>query len=166
MSRVKLFLSRSQPKFRSLTRFCKITGYLDHLNSIFSSWKTSAKVGLCLTIPTLLVSACVLIWGHSRELDPFTGDNVVFEGDCDSSASINTWSSGVINVTSALLLACSHSVVQILLAPTPANIESAHSRGKWLDIGIPSLTNWGSMGLWQTVVCISLITTSLPLSVL
>lgn len=49
-----------------------------------------------------------------------------------------------INVVSTLLLGSSNYCAQLLAAPTRSEVDTAHDKGDWLDIGVPSLRN-----LWK-----------------
>ncbi|KAF1945579.1 hypothetical protein EJ02DRAFT_338180, partial [Clathrospora elynae] len=47
----------------------------------------------------------------------------------------------IINVFSTMVLAASNYTMQILHSPTREEIDSAHSRGQWLNIGLLSIRN-------------------------
>lgn len=47
----------------------------------------------------------------------------------------------IINILSTGILAASNYCMQTLVAPTREDIDASHARGKWLDIGTPSLGN-------------------------
>ncbi|KAF7195049.1 hypothetical protein HII31_03517 [Pseudocercospora fuligena] len=69
------------------------------------------------------------------------GIATIYEGDCKV---VTSWSTGLhvlINVLSSTLLAASNYTMQCLAAPTRQDIDRAHSKGKRLDIGTPSLHN-------------------------
>jgi hypothetical protein len=72
-----------------------------------------------------------------------SNDGVItfFRGSCDHAKRLDTALHFIINVLSTLLLNLSDSALQLAVAPTRAEVDRAHSEGKWLDIGVPSLRN-------------------------
>ena len=57
---------------------------------------------------------------------------------------VDDWSTAlhvVINILSSLLLSASNYTMQCLGSPTRKEIDMAHSKGSWLDIGLPSVWN-------------------------
>ena len=59
----------------------------------------------------------------------------------------------MINVLSTALLGASNYTMQCLTSPTRDEIDVAHARHDWLDIGTPSLrhlrkVSWDRIGLW------------------
>lgn len=65
----------------------------------------------------------------------------LYRGDCGKNESINTWIHLFINVLSTLLLAGSNYTMQVLVAPTRLEINRAHYRKRWLDVGLQSVRN-------------------------
>lgn len=65
-----------------------------------------------------------------------------------------------INVLSTMLLGASNYCAQLLLAPTRDQIDEAHGRQKWLDIGIQSFRNLRRVGFVRQVVWVSLMISS------
>ena len=66
---------------------------------------------------------------------------------------LNFWLHMVINILSTSLLGASNYSMQCLSAPTRRDIDKAHSKRTWLDIGIPSYRNLAGisrlrLGLW------------------
>ena len=49
-----------------------------------------------------------------------------------------------INIVSTLLLGASNYCAQLLVAPTRSEVDRAHEKKDWLDIGVPSFRN-----LWK-----------------
>lgn len=76
------------------------------------------------------------------------------------------WSDLAVNALSTLLLGASNNCAQLLTAPTRKDIDLAHVRGMWLDIGVPSLRNFPVMSRWRKVLVIILFASSIPLHLL
>lgn len=71
-----------------------------------------------------------------------------------------------INILGTLLLGASNNCAQLLSAPTRKDIDDAHSRGKWLDIGTPSVRNIPILGRLRIALCTILFISSVPLHLL
>lgn len=69
------------------------------------------------------------------------GIGTVYEGHCDTVSKYATLSHVLINVLGAMLLSASNYTMQVVCAPTRSDIDRAHERGDWLDIGVPSFRN-------------------------
>ncbi|KAL4915394.1 hypothetical protein BDW62DRAFT_125090 [Aspergillus aurantiobrunneus] len=90
----------------------------------------------------------------------------LYQGDCSVTG---TWTTGmhlVINVLSSILLAASNYVMQCLSAPSRADVDKAHSRGDWLDIGTLSLRNLWVMDAKRKIIWVLLLVSSLPIHML
>ena len=68
----------------------------------------------------------------------------MYQGDCSLVRRYNDLVHLGINVVSTLLLGSSNYCAQLLVAPTRSEVDTAHEKGDWLDIGAPSFRN-----LWK-----------------
>ncbi|KAI9770843.1 MAG: hypothetical protein M1839_003038 [Geoglossum umbratile] len=65
----------------------------------------------------------------------------ISKGSCSGTKKLSLWLHLAINALSSVLLSASNYCMQILSAPTRAEIDRQHSKGIWLDIGQPSIRN-------------------------
>ncbi|KFA73523.1 hypothetical protein S40288_05772 [Stachybotrys chartarum IBT 40288] len=91
------------------------------------------------------------------------GIGVLAEQDCSQTELLNTVLHIIINVLSAALLAGSNYCMQCIIAPTRSQVDVAHEKKRWLDIGVPGFRNypsitWTSKWIWM-LLCLS----SLPI---
>lgn len=84
-------------------------------------------------------------------------------GSCSETKTIVFWADLATNALSTLLLAASNNCVQLLSAPTRQDIDLAHIRGKWLDIGAPSVRNLPVLGSMRLSLYALLLISSIPL---
>lgn len=84
-------------------------------------------------------------------------------GSCSTIQKLDTGLHVVINVLSTLLLGASNLCMQLLVAPTRREIDKAHKRYVWLDIGVPSVRNLRYISRERLVVCVILGISSVPL---
>ncbi|KAE9390053.1 hypothetical protein BT96DRAFT_738538, partial [Gymnopus androsaceus JB14] len=91
---------------------------------------------------------------------------VVYQGDCNTVDHLDIGIHLVINILSTLLLGASNYIMQSLSAPTRTEIDQAHKRGSWLDIGVQSMRNLVYTSRWKRWLWISLAVFSIPLHLL
>lgn len=91
------------------------------------------------------------------------GISFLFQGSYRSISGTSTALHLIINILSTLLLGASNYTMQVLSSPTRKEVDLAHARGKWLDIGIPSIKNLRSIS-WKRIIMVSLLgLSSIPL---
>jgi hypothetical protein len=88
----------------------------------------------------LIINIVISIVG-SVKYSTYEGVGTLYLGRCDVAKKLNMWFHFLINVLSTLLLGASHYSMQLLVAPTREEIDKAHQKGIWLDIGISSIRN-------------------------
>ncbi|KAK0319137.1 hypothetical protein LTR54_013789 [Friedmanniomyces endolithicus] len=94
------------------------------------------------------------------------GVGTAFTGSCATVNSWATWLHIVINALSSLLLSASNYTMQCLCSPTRKEIDKAHAKGDWMDVGVASVRNiwrvrWTRGVLWW---CLAL--SSVPIHLL
>lgn len=117
-----------------------------------SGWRVGAILAAVTAFLSLLINIGVTIW--CSQLAAFeAGKAILFLGDCGRVANMNSWLHLGINALSTVLLSGSNYCMQCLSAPTRAEVQKAHTKLKWLDIGVPSARNLRhiqsrKVGLW------------------
>lgn len=125
-------------------------------------WPVGALGSATMAIVALFVNLAVLIW-TVRTFKFNNGIAEVFAGSCHKVEWINTGVHLGINAVSTLLLSGSNYCMQILTAPTRKEIDKAHGRKKWLDIGVPSVRNLRNVAMKKVVMWWLLSLSSIPL---
>lgn len=119
-----------------------------------------AFIVLLLNILFTIIAAAL---SYSRiEGQGFTSA-VLYRGSCTAS---KNWARGlhlVINILSTVLLAASNYCMQCLCSPSRQDVENAHARGKWLDIGVASFRNLQFVGWRRCILWAILLISSLPI---
>ena len=123
------------------------------LRKLHGGWRTGVAWGALGALVLLIINVTLLIWIRSSHIISDSGLATIFEGDCEKKTNISLWCHLFINACSTLLLSASNNAMQCLSAPTRSNVDRAHARGSWLDIGIPSIRNlriveWKRVLLW------------------
>ena len=108
-----------------------------------------------LAIAVFIINLSWSIWAitHYNTTDRVS---TMYRGDCRTVKTLNLWLHLAINALSTLLLGSSNYCMQLLVAPTPSEVQRAHERSKWLDIGIPSFRNlwWIARRSWIVWSCL------------
>ncbi|GME32262.1 uncharacterized protein LTHEOB_759 [Neofusicoccum parvum] len=84
-------------------------------------------------------------------------------GDCGKIERMGSVIHLAINAASTLLLGASNYSMQVLSAPTRKDIDEAHRRGSWLDIGVLSIRNFASIRGKKLWLWLALGFSSVPL---
>lgn len=89
----------------------------------------------------------------TQKIDISHGLGTLQRGDCIRTKNLSQWLHLVINLLGTLLLGASNYCMQCLSSPTRKDIDKAHLKNMWLDIGVPSLRNlrripWNRTLLW------------------
>ncbi|KAF4764507.1 hypothetical protein HAV15_000576 [Penicillium sp. str.  len=122
-----------------------------------------ATAGTCILIINLVITLVAAgIATQNDENTAWGNSAVIYEGDCGL---VKRWSLGlhlIINILSTLILASSNYCMQTLVAPTREEVDTAHARGEWLDIGGASIKNLLAIGRHRLGLWIILILTASP----
>ena len=99
-------------------------------------------ISLGITVSVFVFVINVVLLAVSTKLPTSaTGGKLLFRGDCDFASSRSTIAHLAINILATLIISASNAAMQCLSAPSRADVDRAHSRGIWLDVGVPSLRN-------------------------
>ena len=88
------------------------------------------------------------------------------EGSCQKTKTLSLWLHLAINFLSTLLLSASNYCMQCLSSPTREEVDRAHQRQIWLDIGVPSIRNLRQISWYKIALWWSLALSSIPLHLL
>lgn len=118
----------------------------------FKSWKIGVMAAATMTTTVLLVNIVLTIWA-SATFGLEGGIGTAYDGDCDITSAWSFWLHILINILSSILLSASNYTMQCVTAPTRRECDRAHSRGDWLDVGVPSVRNllridWPRRTMW------------------
>ncbi|OJD36760.1 uncharacterized protein BKCO1_9000190 [Diplodia corticola] len=95
--------------------------------------------GLAYTV--VLANISFTIWAFA-EHRPVRGIGTLMTGDCTVISRLNAGLHLLLNIVSSLFLGAGNYCMQILVAPSRAEIDAAHRKSNALDVGIPSFHNF------------------------
>ncbi|PYI07679.1 hypothetical protein BO78DRAFT_428803 [Aspergillus sclerotiicarbonarius CBS 121057] len=127
--------------------------------AVICTWMT----GLILAINLILIIvALVLAYRRKTNQGQFQKAEL-YIGQCTRSSH---WATGLhvaINVLSTILLGASSYVMQCLGAPSRTDIDLAHAKSQWLDVGTFSIRNFRVMDRRRKILWLLLLVTSTPI---
>jgi hypothetical protein len=129
-------------------------------------WRFSVLSGSILAFTVLILNICVTSIAMAKHGDGEDSQATLFDGNCEKVRKYNVGLHLVINVLSTILLGASNYGMQCLSAPTRADVNLAHTQGKWLDIGVFSIRNITRISKKRAMLWILLGMSSLPLHLL
>jgi len=133
----------------------------------YTGWHTGVLACAVSVVVVLLINVSLTIYAATNpEYKMERGIGTLYSGSCDKSRTIGLWLHLVINVLSTLLLSGSNYTQQCLAAPTRSEIDAAHARRRWMDIGVPSVRNLFRIKPERTFLWVAIGITSIPLHLL
>ena len=131
----------------------------------FNGWR-GGVVFCTSTAAMVLVINIGLIIGASAKNGLSDGLATIQDGSCQRTKYLSLWLHLAINALSTALLAASNYCMQILSSPTRKEIDQAHSRHIWLDIGVPSVRNLRNIARSRVILWWLLAFSGIPLHLL
>ncbi|KAI5806279.1 hypothetical protein EDC01DRAFT_142624 [Geopyxis carbonaria] len=128
-------------------------------------WRMGVFWGTCSVTFVFLLNLVITIWATAT-YDVVNGLGTIFEGSCNKTKSMSLWMHLAINIFSSIVLSASNYTQQCLMAPTRAEVNRSHARGEWMDIGVPSVRNIGSIARKRAVLWWAIALMSVPLHLL
>ncbi|KAI0137809.1 hypothetical protein F4776DRAFT_670802 [Hypoxylon sp. NC0597] len=132
-----------------------------------TGWKQAAKVNctilvaMSVTLIGCLITVTTKVGGVEHTLS-------FYDGDCDggSVSQVNMVLHLLINIISTLVVTSSNFFMQVLNSPSREELNTAHFKGSWMGIGIPSVRNAFSVSRFKTWCWICLLMSSIPIHLL
>jgi hypothetical protein len=149
------FISKIESGVQGRMRHSRFYGW--RMGIVFGS--TMSAIVLCCNIIAVVVAASL----GTRKVGNFV------EIKHGTDVAISRWSTIfhiVINVFSTILLAASNYTMQVLCSPTRSDLDAAHRKGIWLDVGLLSLRNLRHLPRGRIVLGLLLGFSSIPLHLL
>lgn len=106
----------------------------------FSGWRGGILAASVSSGTVLLINIIFTAWAAAK-----SGSGVqvgtIYAGECAVVSATDSRLHIAINVMGTILLGASNFTMQCLTAPTRKQVDEAHAKGKYLDIGLPSPKN-------------------------
>jgi len=133
----------------------------------YTGWHTGVLACATCVVAVLLINVGLTIYvATNPEYKMERGTWTLYSGSCGKSREIGMWLHVGINALSTMLLSGSNYTQQCLAAPTRSEIDSAHARRRWMDIGVPSIRNLFRIKPERAFLWVAIGITSIPLHLL
>jgi hypothetical protein len=99
------------------------------------------RLQMIVAVLIFAIQLGVTIWAVLTFPPDARGTGTFFWGDCSSTGTADKVVHVALNAMSSLFLGVGHYCMQILVAPTREELDSAHRKGKPMEIAVPSLKN-------------------------
>lgn len=153
----------------------KIGDYAQHLHLVittqlrdsrFHGWRMGVLVGSCLSAFVLCCNIGLVVTGSQINGGYQGGMAILRIGTTSEMSRLSTVAHLLINACSTILLGASNYTMQVLSAPTREDIDRAHHKDRWFDIGLLSIRNLRAIPRRRTAICLVLAISSIPLHLL
>ncbi|KAK3378237.1 hypothetical protein B0H63DRAFT_241722 [Podospora didyma] len=138
----------------------------DSKRRVWLSRRSRALVLQVTLIFTIFVTNLALTVFAVSRYDSRNGVGVIYEGDSGTVQRLDQWIHLLSNLLSTGMLSASNYYMQLQAAPTRKNLDEAHTRGKWLDIRVPSIKNLWYISNWRRSGWFLLAFSSVPIHLL
>lgn len=131
----------------------------------FSGYRGGILVSITICSVVLLLNVLLFMLAKFAWTADSVNPNIIsaFKGNCKTAHGVTIFLHLVINLLGSLLLGASNYTMQRLAAPSRAEVDRAHAKQKWLDIGVPSIRNLTSISKIRAIMWLLLGLTSVPL---
>ncbi|KAH7026005.1 uncharacterized protein B0I36DRAFT_152648 [Microdochium trichocladiopsis] len=127
-----------------------------HRSRYLSGWRGGLRLNAVLVgIVFAATLGCLL--GSVARTKSVSGDFSVFSGSCSAAKQTSIGIHVAINIATIGLLAAANYALQVLSSPSRVEIDIAHAKRQWLDIGIPSVRNFKHISPVRSVLAAAAI---------
>ena len=131
----------------------------------YSGWRMGSLMSIYVVGICLLINLFFMIFA-ATVAHTFGGIGTLFTGNCDEVKTLDRWLHFIINMLGSILMGTSNYNMQFLSSPTRKEVDGAHERGTWLDIGVPSVRNLRLIRRRRVTLWWILAVSTLPLHLL
>ncbi|KAF1361824.1 hypothetical protein EJ07DRAFT_154029 [Lizonia empirigonia] len=131
-------------------------------NNFVAGWRAGLLRAFLFSLAALFLNISIFAWLFN-EYRPVRGTGLIRTANCDQVGNLETGIKIGLNIISKLILGASTYAMQGTTAPTRRELDEAHSKGKWLEIGTQSWRNLTHVSRRHQAIWSILALTSLPL---
>jgi hypothetical protein len=142
------------------------TRYFGTFYDVFlGGWRAGLLRAFIFSFVALMVNISIYTWLF-RRYHSTAGTSTIKSGPCDMIRGVNTGIHAALNIASTLILGASTYAMQGMTAPSRQELDAAHAKGKWMEIGTQSVRNLFYIRKRNAWVWTLLAFTSLPFHLL
>jgi hypothetical protein len=129
-------------------------------------WKSGIIRGAIVAGVVFIINLALAVWSSVKSTHLADGRRVLYQGSCSQVKQLDTGVHLLINLLSTLLLGACNYAMQCLSAPTRQEVDDAHEKRIWLDIGVLSFRNLTRIDSRRRTLWICFAFSSLPFHLL
>lgn len=140
-----------------------------HRDVFFAGWRQAGFVNTVLIwiMATLVVTLLFCsAWRLGSGWSSIVDTTIFFTGDCSKASRANIAAHVALNTVATLVLASSNFFMQVLCSPTREDVDGAHRKNHFLEIGVQSVKNLWFIPRVKVALWLILAATSVPLHLL
>lgn len=141
----------------------RLFGYF--YDTFVAGWRAGLIRAFILSLVALIGNIVIYAWLFAT-YDRSSDTTTVITGGCNMVRKANTGIHAALNVVSTLVLGASTYAMQGMTAPTREDVDTAHAKGKWVEIGTLSVRNLFHVRKRTVWIWGVLVLTSLPFHLL
>ena len=129
------------------------------------AWRFCVAASSAVALAVMIFNITLAVWA-STKYGTEDGVGTAIEGSCSL---VNVWSlifKLVINILSSILLSVSNYAMQCMSSPSREDLNRAHAKGDWMDIGISGVRNLVRIRRLRAILWLLLACTSIPIHLL
>ena len=108
-------------------------------------------LNIMLATPILIaIIVCLALAATSDRLEGH--DTIISTGDCERISATDQAIQAVGNILGIFFIAGASYVSQVLVSPTREEVTAAHTKSRWVDIGVPSLRNMAAISIGRAIL--------------
>ncbi|RMJ18109.1 hypothetical protein CDV36_002190 [Fusarium kuroshium] len=130
---------------------------------LFGGWRTGLAIS---TSAAAFVTIANIVFLGVVGARVNANGGALWTGDCKTAKEYSLWLHLAINALATVLLGAGNYTQQVLTGPTRQEIDQAHDKRQWLDIGVSSLHNLTKISIKRVAAWIVLALSSLPIHLL
>lgn len=131
-------------------------------DNVLAGWRAGLLRSFTFSLAALLINIAVFLWLFFK-FRTNGGIGLIRTSNCGEIGAMQTAIKVGLNVISTLILGASTYAMQGTTSPTREEVDKAHSKGKWLEIGTQSWRNLLYVSRKHAALWSVLALTSLPL---
>lgn len=129
-----------------------------------TAWQQAAFAFAIAAFVVFILNLSFILWATANRRHTLeSGIGTISEQGCSATKRLNTFIHLAINVMSTILLAGSNYCMQCVVAPSRSEVDAAHAREKWFDIGVQSTRNLWNISWRKKLTWLLLALSSIPL---
>ena len=128
-------------------------------------WRGGVALNVLLGLAICITGLVCLVYLAAKGLLS-ARESVIFSGPRATAESIDSGLHALVNVFAVVLLAGANYVFQLLSSPTRREVDVAHERKRWLDIGVPSFRNLAHIPKTRAILAVLVLLVAITTQVM